>query len=234
MSSWKLAYATVLLATVAQATFLETYQIQLTELHTQLTADIGQRFRQNSELNAQMIEQDLLPLLGEATVAIRAANRDLREQLGNIRPNETTSGDCWESVDGLIYLFTIFTQWDLQDCAYASYSQWMRYDGEERFYPVAHPLHRASSEIINTIVGVLSEENPVRNAEDVESRLDGSLDHFNEVSIDGLQDLDEELAQHNDRQEAIRSFMGQCVDRTIRTAQEDVEYVVRYAEDSCV
>uniref|UniRef100_A0A182NG86 Uncharacterized protein n=1 Tax=Anopheles dirus TaxID=7168 RepID=A0A182NG86_9DIPT len=233
MRSWQLAYATVLLATVAHGTFLDTYQYQLAELHKQLKTEIGRRFRQNSVLNAQLVERELLPVLAEGTVAIRTANRDLLEQLGSLRPDGTTS-ECWESVDALVYLFTIFSQWDLQDCAYDAYAKWMRDDGRDRFYPVAHPLHRVSSEVINTIVGVLSEDDPVRNAEDVESRLDGSLDHFNEVSIEGLQDLDEELDAHTGRQEAIELFVRECIDRTIVTTREDVEYTVRYAESYCV
>uniref|UniRef100_A0A182W2L6 Uncharacterized protein n=1 Tax=Anopheles minimus TaxID=112268 RepID=A0A182W2L6_9DIPT len=234
--SWKLTCVcglVFLLATVVQGTFLDTYQGQLSELHKQMKTEIGKRFRENSELNGLMIEQELIPLLAEGTVAIREANRDLLEQLSSIRPNGTVS-ECWTSVDALIYLFTLFPQWDLQDCAYGGYSQWMREDGRLRFYPVAHELHRASSEVINAIIGILSEENVVDNAEDVESRLDGSLDHFNEVSIEGLQDLDQELAEHNERQSAIEEYMRECIDRTIATSRDDVMYTIRYAEYYCL
>uniref|UniRef100_A0A182M4Z4 Uncharacterized protein n=1 Tax=Anopheles culicifacies TaxID=139723 RepID=A0A182M4Z4_9DIPT len=234
--SWKLTCVcglVYLLAAAVQGTFLDTYQAQLSELHEQMKTEIGKRFRENSELNGRMIEQSLIPLLAEGTVGIRDANQDLLEQLASIRPNETNS-ECWATIDALIYLFTVFPQWDLQDCTYGGYSQWMREDGRLRFYPTAHELHRASSEVINAIVGILSEDNVVANGEDVESRLDGSLDHFNEVSIEGLQDLDQELEKHNEREDAIQEYMRECIDRTIATSREDVAYTIRYAEYYCL
>ncbi|XP_035904126.1 uncharacterized protein LOC118508442 [Anopheles stephensi] len=237
LSSWKLTWLCglvgLLLVTVVQGTFLDTYQVQLAELHKQMKTEIGKRFRENSELNGVMITQDLIPLLAEGTVAIREANGELRGQVDTLRPSDAT-GECWASVDALIYLYTQFAQWDLQDCTYGGYSQWMREDSRLRFYPVAHELHRASSEVINTIVGILAEDNVVTNGEDVEGRLDGSLDHFNEVFIEGLQDLDEEIEKHNDRSVAIEQYMRECIDRTIATSREDVEYTVRYAEYFCL
>uniref|UniRef100_A0A182PEI5 Secreted protein n=1 Tax=Anopheles epiroticus TaxID=199890 RepID=A0A182PEI5_9DIPT len=221
------------LATVAEGTFLDTYQQQLAELHKELKSEIGKRFRENSELNGQLIEQDVIPLLAEGTVEIRDANRDLLEELAAIRPTDAT-GECWESVDSLIYLYSLFSQWDLQDCAYAGYARWMREDDLERFYPIAHELHRASSEVINAVIGILSEDNVVSNGPDVEGRLDGTLDHFNEVSIEGLQDLDEEIAKHTDRQTELQQFLRGCIDRTVATSRADVEFTVRYAEYYCV
>ncbi|XP_050070960.1 uncharacterized protein LOC126558915 [Anopheles maculipalpis] len=237
LSPWKLTWlcglVCLLVPAVVQCTFLDTYQGQLAELHKQMKTEIGKRFRENSELNGAMIERDLIPLLAEGTVAIREANSDLQDLIAFLRPSDAT-GECWASVDALIYLYKIFSQWDLQDCAYAGYARWMREDGRVRFYPVAHELHRASSEVINAIVGVLSEDNVITNGEEVEGRLDANLDHFNEVSIEGLQDLDEELEKHNDRRDAIEQFMRQCIDRTIATSREDVDYTVRYAEDFCL
>uniref|UniRef100_A0A182SQ79 Prolyl 4-hydroxylase alpha-subunit N-terminal domain-containing protein n=1 Tax=Anopheles maculatus TaxID=74869 RepID=A0A182SQ79_9DIPT len=130
-SAWKLTWLcglACLLVTVVQGTFLDTYQGQLAEVHKELKTEIGKRFRENSELNGLMIDQELIPLLAEGTVAIREANSDLQELVDFLRPNETTS-ECWASVDALIYLYKLFSQWDLQDCAYGGYAQWMREDG---------------------------------------------------------------------------------------------------------
>uniref|UniRef100_A0A182J7L6 Uncharacterized protein n=1 Tax=Anopheles atroparvus TaxID=41427 RepID=A0A182J7L6_ANOAO len=238
LPSWKLAFVCTLAClgpALVQGTFLLPYQTQLAELHKLMKTEIGQRFRQNSALNSGMIEQELLPVLAEGTVAIRGANQDLVGRIASIRPNGTDgSNECWELVDSLVYLYTIFPQWDLQDCAYGGYSQWMRDDARERFYPTAHQLHRVSSEVVNAIIGVVSEDNPITEATEVEGRLDASLDHFNEMWIDGLQDLEEELERHNGRQQAIEAYMRECIDRTIATNREDVEYTVRYAEFFCV
>ncbi|KFB36031.1 AGAP002298-PA-like protein [Anopheles sinensis] len=238
LPSWKLAVICTLAClgpALVQGTFLLTYQNQLAELHKLMKTEIGQRFRQNSVLNAGLIEQELLPVLAECTIAIRSANQDLIERIASIRPNGTDGvSECWDTVDSLLYVHTLLPQWDLQDCAYGGYSQWMRDDARERFYPRALELHRISSEVINTIVGVVSEDDPVTDAAEVEGRLDASLDHFNEMWIDGLQDLEEDLERHNDRQQAIEAYMRECIDRTISTSQEDVEYTVRYAEFFCV
>lgn len=236
LPSWArvlMVWCLLALATGAQGTFLDTYQQQLAELHKELKSEIGKRFRANSELNGEMIADDLLPVLAEGTVAIRAASREMEEQLAAIRPADAAS-ECWSSVDGLVYLYRLFAQWDLQDCAYAGYARWMREDGRERFYPVAHELHRASSEVINAIVGILAEDNVVTDGAEVEGRLDANLDHFNEVSIEGRQDLDEELERHTVRAAAIREYMRECIDRTVATSSDDVAYTVRYAEYFCI
>ncbi|XP_035773778.1 uncharacterized protein LOC118456797 [Anopheles albimanus] len=226
-----LLLATVLPAT--DATYLETYQLQLGELHERMVTGIGSRFGENSALGKELVEQGVLPLVAEGTVAIRGANRELVEGVAALRPNET-SDDCWSTVDSLVYLYTQFAQWDLQDCVYGGYSQWLRYDASERFNPRAQELHRTSSDVISAIVEVLSEDNPVADAANVEGRLDANLDHFNELWIDGDQDLAEELDRHPLREEALGEYMRQCIDRTIEASRDDVLYTIAYAETICV